>query len=296
MELRVLHYFLAVAKEESITKAADSLHLSQPTLSRQLKDLENELGKTLMIRGNKKTTLTEEGRLLQKRAQEIVELTQKTEAELRQSDALIGGDVRIGGGETEGMRVIARAARNLQKSFPNIHIHLFSGNTMEVMERLEKGLVDFAVGVGAIDTKRYNSLQLPISHKAGLLMRKDSYLAYNTTISPNDLQKIPIIAPRNEGVRRAYTEWLGQEFETLNVVASYNLIYNAAFLVEEGVGFALCIDRLIEPSGKHPLCFIPYNPQMEFGVSIAWKTNQIFSKASQKFLEQLQHLGTVEKG
>jgi len=288
MELRVLQYFLAVAKVESITKAAVTLHLSQPTLSRQLRDLEEDLGKPLFIRSNKKTTLTEEGRLLQKRAQEILALMQKTEAELRQSDDLIDGDVWIGGGETEGMRYIARAVFSLRNDFPNIHFHLFSGNTMEVVERLEKGLIDFGVGVGAIESSKYESLRLPITHGAGLLMRKDSHLFEKSVIKPDDLQGIPIIAPRNAGVRRAYEKWMGKEFESLNVVASYNLIYNAAFMVEEGVGYALCIDNLVTFSDKHPLHFVPYDPQIEFTVDIAWKRHQVFSKASNKFLERLK--------
>ena len=290
MELRVLQYFLAVADEENITKAAEALHLSQPTLSRQLRNLENEFGKVLMIRGNKKTTLTDEGRLLLKRAQEIMDLVLKTEAELRRSDTYIDGDVWIGGGETEGMRFIARTVHSIQKDFPNIHIHLFSGNTMETVERLEKGLIDFGVGVGAVDLERFSSIRLPVTHEAGLLMRKDSSLASRVTINPDDLMNIPIIAPRNEGVRRAYAEWMGRKFETLNVVASYNLIFNAAFLVEEGVGYALCIDRLVESSVDQPICFIPYDPPMKFNVDIAWKKNQVFSKASQKFLEYLQEI------
>ena len=288
MELRVLNYFLTVAKEESITKAAEVLHLSQPTLSRQLKDLEDELGRVLMIRGSKKTTLTEEGRLLQKRAEEIMDLAQKTEAELRQSDDLINGDIWIGGGETEGMRFIARTVYSLQRDYPNVNVHLFSGNTMDVVERLEKGLIDFGVGVGAIDLNRYNTLRLPVTHVAGLLMRKDSVLASKYVIKPEDLFGVPIIAPRNEGVRLAYEKWMGRRFNILNVVASYNLIFNAAFLVEEGVGYALCIDHLVESSNENPLCFVPYEPQMTFPVDIAWKKPQVFSKASRKFLERLQ--------
>jgi DNA-binding transcriptional LysR family regulator len=290
MELRVLNYFLTVAKEESISKAAEALHLSQPTLSRQLKNLEDDVGKILLIRGNKKTTLTDEGRLLQKRAQEIIDLAQKAKTELKQSDTLVDGDVWIGGVETDGMRLIARVAQSLQKDFPNIHVHFFSGNTMEVVERLEKGLVDFAVGIGAIDLERYYFMRLPVTHEAGLLMRKDSPLALKKKITPNDFQGIPIIAPRNERVRNMYAEWLGRGFETLNVVASYNLIFNAAFLVEEGVGYALCIDRLITSSAEHPLCFIPYDPPMKFTIDMAWKKNQVFSKASHKFLERLREV------
>jgi len=290
MELRVLEYFLAVAREENITKAAESLHLSQPTLSRQLRDLENELGKVLMIRGSKKTTLTEEGRLLQKRAREIIELTQKTESELRQSNDLIDGDVWIGGGETEGMRYIARTVCLLQKDYPNVRIHLFSGNTEDVVEKLENGLIDFGVGVGAVNLDHYETIRLPVVHFAGLLMRKDSPLATRTVIKSNDLIGIPIIAPRNEGVRRNYAKWIGRGVESLNVVATFNLIYNAAFLVEEGLGYALCMDKLFDPPENHPLCFKLYEPEMEFYIDIAWKKNQVFSKASQKFLDKLREV------
>ena len=295
MELRVLQYFLAVAREESITKAAETLHLSQPTLSRQLRDLEEDLGKPLFTRSNKKTSLTEEGRLLQKRAQEILALMQKTEAELRQSDDLIDGDVWIGGGETEGMRYIARTVYYLRNDFPNIHFHLFSGNTMEVVERLEKGLIDFGVGVGTVETSKYESLRLPITHGAGLLMRKDSHLSSKDAIKPDDLLGIPIIAPRNEGVRHAYEKWMGKGFDSLNVVASYNLIYNAAFMVEEGVGYALCIDRLVATPDNHPLHFVSYEPKMEFTVEIAWKNHQVFSKASLKFIESMKEI-VIESG
>jgi len=290
MELRVLRYFLAVAREESISAAAETLHLSQPTLSRQLKDLEEELGKKLLIRGSKKTTLTEEGMLLQKRAQEILDLTQKTEDELRQSNTNIGGDVWIGGGESEGMRLIAKTARSLQKDFPNIHVHLVSGNASDILERLEKGLVDFGVAVGNVDANKYESMWLPVSHAVGLLMRKDSPLAAQTSIRPCDLEAIPIITPRSELMHRKLTEWLGKDFSTLNVVASFNLIFNAAFLVEEGVGYSLCWNRLVKSSEDNALCFIPFEPRIEIKINMVWKRHQIFSKSSQKFLERLKEL------
>jgi len=290
MELRVLRYFLVVAREGSISAAAEALHLSQPTLSRQLKDLENELGKTLLIRGNKQTTLTEDGMLLQKRAQEILDLTQKAESELRQSNTHIGGDVWIGGGESEGMRLIAKTAKSLQKDYPDIHVHLISGNAGDILERLEKGLVDFGVAVGGVDPHKYESMWLPATHLAGLLMRKDSPLASRTFITPKDLEGIPVITSRNETMRRRYTEWMGKDFETLNIVASFNLIYNATFLVEEGVGYALCWDRLVKSSDDHALHFVPYEPKMEININMVWKKHQTFSKASQKFLERFKEV------
>ena len=290
MEFRVLKYFLTVANEESITAAAEALYLSQPTLSRQLRDLEDEIGKQLLIRGNKKTTLTEDGVLLRKRAQEIMDLMNKTESELRQSDDSISGDIWIGGGESEGMRFIARAVHSMQKNFPNIQVNLISANSSDIFERLEKGLVDFGVGVGDIDLSRYETIELPVVHTSGVLMRKDSPLANRAAITPDDLQGIPIITPRNEEAQRWYAAWMGKPFETLDVVASFNLIYNAAFLVEEGVGYALCMDRLINISDDHPLLFVPHDPPMNFGIKIAWKRHQVFSKASLKFIETLKEI------
>jgi len=279
-----------VAREESISGAAEALHLSQPTLSRQLKDLEDELGKTLLIRGSKKTTLTEDGILLRKRAQEILDLTQKTEAELRQSENHIGGDVWIGGGECIGMRLIAKAAYALQKDFPDVHVHLVSGNAVDILERLEKGLVDFGVAISDADPKRYDSMWLPASHRAGLLMRKDSPLASRTYIGPDDLQGLPLIAPRSEATRRGHEKWMGRGFKSVNVVATFNLIYNAAFLVEEGLGYAICWDHLIRPSEEHDLRFVPYQPPIVIDINVVWKRHQVFSKASQKFLEKIREL------
>jgi DNA-binding transcriptional LysR family regulator len=289
MELRVLRYFLTVAKEESITRAAEALHMSQPTLSRQLMDLEEQLGRKLVIRGRKKTTLTEDGMLLRIRAQEIVDLSDKTAAEFRTSDDFIAGDVWIGGGETEGMRIVAEAIYSLQQDFPHIHAHLVSGNTNDIIERLEKGLIDFGVGVGTVDPSRYDSLRLPVTHIGGLLMRSDSLLAARSAITPDDLKEIPVISPRNENMRRSFEDWMGEKFDILNVVATYNLINNAAFLVEAGVGYALCFNQRVNPLADNALRFVPYEPEIKIaGIDIAWKRHRAFSKASQKFLERLQ--------
>ncbi|MCL2425009.1 MAG: LysR family transcriptional regulator [Oscillospiraceae bacterium] len=290
MEIRVLKYFLEVANKGSFSAAAKSLHLSQPTLSRQLGELEKNIGKKLFIRSSIRTALTEDGMFLQKRAQEIIDLTQKTESELRQSDSFIGGNIWIGAGESEGMRIVAKTINSLRKDFPNIHVHLISANATDTIERLEKGLIDFGVGVGGIDLNNYESMWLPTAHADGLLMRKDSPLASRTAITPNDLKGIPIISPRSESLRHRYEQWLGYSFDSLDIVATFNLIYNAAFLVEEGVGYALTIDRLVTTSENYPLCFVPCEPKMEVRSNIVWKKQQVFSKSSQKFLERLQEL------
>ena len=245
MEFRVLQYFLTVAREESISRAAEALHLSQPTLSRQLKDLEDELGKTLMIRGNRKITLTEEGMLLKKRAQEIIDLAMKTEAEINQSDVNIAGDVWVGAGEFETMRLVAKTICSLREDYPYITVHILSGNLEDILERLEKGLIDYAVGTGSIDPGRYSNISLPSVHVRGLLMRKDSLLASKATIKPDDMLGIPVIAARNVRGRQVLSEWMGKEFnEVINVVATFNLIYNAALMVEEGLGYAISMVTL----------------------------------------------------
>ena len=177
MEIRVLQYFLAIAREQSIIQAAESLHLSQPTLSTQIKNMEEELGKQLLIRGTKgsrKVTLTEEGMILRKRAEEILDLVKKTEHEITCSDNVVIGDVYIGAGETDGMRLLAKAAGNLKKLYPGIHYHISSGNAVFVKEQLDKGLIDFGIIFGTPDTNKYEALKLPSKDIWGVLMRKDA--------------------------------------------------------------------------------------------------------------------------
>lgn len=288
MELRVLRYFLAVAREESITAAAESLHITQPTLSKQLMDLEGELGKRLFLRGNRRITLTEEGLFLRKRAQEIVDLADKTEAELTTPVEVSGGEVYIGGGETEAMRLVAQAARRLHHLHPGIRFHLFSGNGEDVAERLEKGLLDFGVFVGATDLKKYDYLKLPMSDTWGLLMRKDDPLAHLERIGPKALADVPMLCSRQALIQNELSGWLGYDFGKLNIVATYNLIYNAALMVEEGLGCALCLDGLVKESGDSKLCFRPFEPRITANLVIAWKKYQVFSRAAEKFLECIQ--------
>ncbi|MCQ4636506.1 LysR family transcriptional regulator [Anaerovorax odorimutans] len=288
MELRVLRYFLAVAREETISGAAEALHVTQPTLSRQLMDLEEELGKKLFIRGNRKVTLTEEGMFLRKRAQEITDLVDKTASDFQMSDELISGDVYIGGGETDAMRLVARAVKELRKTQPNIQYHIFSGNGDDVAERLETGLLDFGVLIEPADIKKYDYLKLPYTDTWGLLMRKDSPLAASDTIRPEDLWDLPLLCSRQTLVRNELSGWLGDAFEKLNIITTYNLIYNAGLMVEEGIGYAMCLDKLVNTTGDSKLCFRPLEPRLEAGLDIVWKKYQVFSKAAEKFLEQVQ--------
>lgn len=289
MELRVLQYFLAVAREQSIVRAAESLHLSQPTLSTQIKAMEEELGKQLLIRGTKgsrKVTLTEEGMILRKRAEEILSLVQKTEREISLSDQVVVGDVYIGTGETDAVRFIARAAKKLREAYPGIHYHIASGNSNFVLEQLDKGLIDFGIVFGPVDSAKYNFVPLPYKDIWGVLMRKDSPLAEKSVITPEDLWDKPLIISRQD----PFTSWIKRDLSELEIVSTYNLIFNASLMVEEGLGYAVTFDKIINTSGNSVLCFRPLSPGREEGMSIVWKRYQIFSKAAEKFMKKIKEL------
>lgn len=290
MEIRVLKYFLAIAREESISGAAEVLHLSQPTLSRQIKDMEDELGKQLLIRGNRKVTLTEEGMILRKRAEEIIDLVNKAENEITLSNETISGDIYIGTGESDALRVIAKAAGNLTKDYPDIHFHITSGDTVDITENLDKGLFDFCIFWGHIDTSKYNYLSMPMKDSWGVLMRKDSPLADRDYITPEDLYDKPLIFSRHSLRDGALGAWFKTETSKLNIVAEYNLVFNASLMVDEGMGYALCFDKIINVTGDSNLCFKPLKPKLEIGMNIIWKKYQIFSKAGEKFLERLNEI------
>ena len=291
MEFRLLEYFLAVAREQNITAAAESLHISQPALSTQLKNMEDELGKQLLIRGTKgsrKVLLTEEGMLLRKRAEEILELVRMTESEISLSNEVIAGDVYIGTGESDMIRIFARAAKSIQEKYPDIHYHILSGNAAFVQEHLDRGLIDFGVVYSPVDTNVYSSIKVPIRDTWGVLMRKDSPLAQKERIQPQDLWDKPLILSAQKTDSWPMSNWFGQDIAKLNVVATYNLVFNASLLVEEGLGYAVCFDKLINVSGDSNLCFRPLSPKMEAEASIIWKRYQILSKAAQKFMDSLQ--------
>ena len=289
MELRVLRYFLAVAREESISGAAEALHLSQPTLSRQLIDLENELGKQLFLRGSRKVTLTEDGILLRRRASEIIDLVEKTAAEFREADEIVAGDIYIGGGESEGMKILGQTACALQKTCPQIRYHLYSGNLDDLSERLESGLLDFLVMPAPSDTKKYEYIRLPYADRWGVLMRKDSPLAQRKAIRPADLRPAPLLLSRNHQFGKdGLASWFGCDFDKLHIVGTYNLLYNASIMVSEGLGYAVCFDKLANTSQESELCFLPLDPPLHIDLYLVWKRNQVFSKATEKFLSRLR--------
>ena len=290
MELRELKYFLAVAREQSISKAASSLFVTQPNLSRQMQNLEKEVGQRLFIRGTRKITLTEAGRLLYKRAEEIIELYNKTETELNKPITDIGGDVYIGGGESYVMGLIAKAAHEVQKDYPNVKFHLFSGDMVAVSEKLDKGLIDFGIFIEPADLSKYDYLRLPLTDTWGVLMRKDSPLAGKKYITPEDLRDEPLIRSKHSLGKSIISDWFKKSADELNIVATYNLLYNASILVEEGIGYAVGLDKIINTSGDSNLCFVPFYPKLESRLDIAWKKYQVFTKGAEIFLKKLQEI------
>lgn len=288
MEIRELRYFLAVVKEQSISKAADYLFIAQPSLSKQMQNLEREVGSTLFIRGSRKITLTETGLLLKKRAEEILDLYNKTSAELHAPTAEVSGDVYIGGGESYTVETVAKAAKSVHAEHPDIKFHLISGDTEEIVEKLDKGLIDFGILVEPADLSKYDYLRLPKKDTWGVLMRKDCSLAEKEFVSPEDLWDKPLIRSKHTLNKNELSAWFNREHDKLNVVATYNLLYNASLLVKEGLGYAVGLDRIINTTGDSELCFRPLKPKFETSLAVAWKKYQVFSKASETFLETLK--------
>ena len=292
MEIRVLKYFLAIAKEGSITKAADSLYLTQPTLTRQIQNLEQELGQKLFVRGKYRVSLTPEGLIFKKRAEEIIDLVEKTCAEFASTNEVIKGDIYIGCGETDSMKYIAVVMKELQNEYPEIKFHIYSGNAEDVTEKLDKGLLDFGVLIQPIDLSKYDYLTLPKKDVWGVIMRKDSPLAAKKVITLKDLLNVPIIASRQMSKKYSkesgFLDWFGKEFNNLNIAATYNLLYNAAIMVSAGIGYAVSLDKLADTSEQSSLCFRPLSPKLESGLDVVWKKNQVFSPAAQLFLTKLK--------
>lgn len=291
MELRVLRYFLAVAREGNITGAANFLHLTQPTLSRQIKDLEEELGCQLLVRKSHRVVLTPEGMRLRKRAEEIISMVDKTEAEFLAGENAVSGDIYIGGGETQAIRQIAEIIRELQEEYPKIHYHLYSGNAEDVTERLDKGLLDFGILIQPADISKYDYINLPSKDRWGVIMRKDSPMADKESIRKEDLLDVPLICSRQvmtqHRTENEFADWFGDDFDRLHVVTTFNLVYNAAIMVEAGVGYAVTLDKLAHTSEDSLLCFRPLMPPLESGMNIIWKKYQVFSPAAELFLERM---------
>ncbi len=285
MEFRVLEYYLTIAREGSISAAAQQLHVSQPSLSRQMKELEDELGKTLFLRGNRQITLTDEGMLLRRRAEEILQLVQKTEREISSYGASVSGDVYIGTAESQVVHILTKAASALRQDYPEIRVHFSSGDGQDVRNQLEKGLLDFALMYDLDKAAKYHSLTMPGTNIWGVLMNKRDSLAAWDEIPASELLNKPLI------VSRAFDFVLnnGVELPKENVVATYNLIYSASHMVEDHLGYAICFDGLLSPGIQQNLCFRPIKETPHISAHFLWKKYQVLSPAAELYLSYLRH-------
>ena len=290
MEIRELKYFLAVAREESISKAAKVLFVTQPNLSRQMQNLESEISAKLFIRGNRRVTLTETGRLLKKRAEEIVDLYNKTQAEIKMPQDEIEGDITIGSGESYALSSVIKVVKNMQDEYPKVKFNLCSGDSGIISEKLDNGLIDFGVFIEPFDVTKYDYLRLPFLDTWGVIMRKDSPLAKKDKITPEDLWDLPLIRSRQSLGKNKITEWFKKSEDELNIVATYNLLYNASIMVREGIGYAVTLDKIINITDSSDLVFKPLYPELKSYLNIAWKKYSLLPKCAEIFLEKLKNI------
>ncbi len=288
MDLKSLRYFLAIVDEGSISAAAESLNLSQPNISRQMTLLEKELGAKLFERGSRRIVLTEEGMLLRRRAVEILQLADTAVTEIGSAGKGVIGTVRIGCGETDAMRVVARAIRRFSEMHPMVRFELHSGNAEDVSDLLERGLVDFGVLIEPTDKTRYDYLSFPTEIRWGALVRRDDPLARFCGVMPSDIAGRKVIVSRQNMAANGISGWMGPDFPEPEVVATYNLLFNASLLVSEGVGIALCLEGIVNTSGDSDLVFVPFEPELRVGMSLVWKKNSVQGRAQRLFLDGLR--------
>ena len=286
MELRVLRYFLTVAREENITRAAALLHVTQPTLSRQLMQLEDELGVKLFHRSRYRIVLTDDGMLLRQRAQEIVALAEKTEREFMREEGILSGEISIGCGETRNMTFLSRRMVTFRQVHPMVQFSIYSANADDIKDRLEKGILDLGLLAEPVDIGRYEFIRMPSREQWGVLVRKDSPLAERDHVTPPDLLGIPLLLSGRESVRNELASWFGDCYERVEIAATYNLILNAANMVKNRVGVALCFH--IETISDS-LRFVPLSPLLETGTVLVWKKNQSFSLVADQFLNHIKN-------
>ena len=286
MELRLLRYFLAIAQEENITRAAERLHISQPSLSKQLMELEQEIGKPLLVRGKRKLALTEDGVLLRKRADEILALVEKTERELNADDAQIAGEVAIGGNPTAS---VLRTAASIRAAHPGIHFRFYSSDATDVTERLDHGSLDFAVLLEPVDAAKYEYQSLNDCARWGLVLPEASPLAAKAVIEKEDLRAIPLILHHRIGLQREIAHWAQAEIEQLNVAATFNIVNgDPSAFVQSGLGFLLTADDHLPNQLNPGLCFRPLHPPLKVRHALVWKRYAAFSKAAETFLQAFQ--------
>lgn len=290
MELRTLRYFLAAASEENITRAADILHVTQPTLSRQLMDLERELGTTLMYRGKKGMTLTEDGLFFRQRAEEIVELADRLEQSFVERSTEVSGVISIGATESVGSRLFAKLIKQFSDKYPLVKFDLYNEMADYIKERMDKGLIDIGLLLEPVDTAKYDFVRLPQKETWGVLMRADHPLAGRPVIRPSEVTAYPLILPLRERVRAEILNWLQCEEKDLRIPLSYTLLSNAVLLVEAGLGCAFCLDGALAIHSSPELHFIPIAPERTTRSVLVWKKDRLFSPAASLFIQEVNML------
>lgn len=292
MELRVLHYFLAVARQQNITRAAEELHVTQPTLSRQLQDLEKELGTPLFTRTRHRMELTEAGLFLKARAEEMTTLEEKTLDQFAHLEDFVAGDVYIGCGETEAMKLVVEALTPLGRAYPQVHFHFISGNYEQTVNGLQRGTLDFGLLCLQAPPEGVVYRKIPYDDTWGIYLRRDHPLAQKQSITAADIAGEPVILSRQLLNNHIFNHWLGFEAEKLNVRATYNLIYNAAFLAEQRMGLLLSFGGLLAlDEAHHPeLTFRPLQPAMHSHNYLVWKEGQVFSRAASVVQARLEEV------
>ena len=287
MEIRTLRYFLAVAREENMTRAAETLHVTQPTLSKALRSLEDELGKKLFTRHSFSIRLTEEGVLLRNRAEDLVSMADRIEKEFVALDDITGGDLYLGLAESYQISFLAREIHRFKLAYPGLRYHITSGDTEQVAEKLDKGLLDFAVLAEPLDASKYESLCFPESDIWGLIMPEDASLAKKKAIHVDDLIGLPLFCSR-QSWEKDIPRWAGEKMNLLHLEGSFRLSYNASLFAKEHLGYLLTFDRLISTSPDSGLVFRPLTPKLETKLFLIWKRYQTFSPIAERFLRQIQ--------
>ena len=285
MELRVLKYFLMIAREENMTHASQLLHVTQPTLSRQIRDLEKELGVTLFERSNHRIVLTQDGLLLRRRAQEIVELAERTQRDFANRDEELCGEIAIGSGETRSMSALAEILASFRQRLPRVRYRFYSGNADHIKERMENGTLDMGLLPEPVDISRYDFFRVPVMEEWGVLTREDSPLSGLEAVRPEDLVGRPLMISGRELVQNELAHWFGDSLDQLNMLIRYNLLYNVAMLVKSGLGDALCIRLDCSYPG---LRFVPLHPPLAFGSVLIWKKHQVTSPTVGALIAQVK--------
>ena len=285
MEIRTLRYFLAVAREENMTRAAESLHVTQPTLSKQIKSLEDELGKKLFTRHSYSIRLTDEGILLRNRAEALVGMADKTLQEFISLDDITGGELYLGLAESRQIRYLAKIIRDFKKDYPDLRYHITSGDTEQIADRLDKGLLDFLVLAELPDSNKYESIEFPESDVWGLIFPKSDPLSKKKTIGADDLKGLPLFCSE-QAWKDEIRKWAGSAFSDMRLEGGFRLSYNGAVFAEEGLGYLLTFDGLIDTSKESGLTFRPLSPKLETKLYLTWNRYQPLTPIAERFLKR----------